>query len=133
MPFKRKRRRRRKGHYFRGVHNSPIAGECHYRSGWEQKYMEYLDLDPNVKFWAYEELVIDYVSNKRTGKMRKYYPDFLVEYRDGTQVVVEIKPQRKLEQALIQKKLSAAQEWCMMKQMTFKVITEIELKDMGLL
>lgn len=132
-PKKPKRKRKRKGHYHRGTHVSPIAGECKYRSGWEQKYMEHLDADPSVVSWSYEKLVIEYVSNKKTKKIRKYYPDFQVEYLDGRKVIIEIKPSRKLQQAAVIKKVRAAKEWCTMHDFDYKILTEIELKDIGLL
>ena len=135
MPPKKtkKRKRKRKGHYHRGTHVSPIAGECKYRSGWEQKYMVYLDENPDVASWSYEKLVIEYVSNQKTKKVRKYYPDFQVEYKDGSKVIIEIKPSRKLDQMTVIKKVRAAKEWCTIHGLTYKVLTEIELKDMGLL
>lgn len=129
----RKKRKRRRGHYIRGTHTSPIAGECKYRSGWEAKYMEYLDSDPNVSTWSYEKLAIEYISNKKTKKVRRYYPDFQVEYIDGRKVVVEIKPSRRLQQATVIKKIRAAKEWCTLNDAVYKILTEIELKDMGLL
>jgi hypothetical protein len=132
MPPK-KKKRKRKGRYQRGIHSSPIAGECKYRSGWEQKYMVYLDDNPDVASWSYEKLVIEYVSNKKTKKIRKYYPDFQIEYKDGRKVVVEIKPSRKLQQATVVKKIRAAKEWCTEHDMVYKILTEIELKDIGLL
>lgn len=128
-----KRKKKRKSRYHRGIHVSSIAGECKYRSGWEQKYMVYLDENPDVVSWSYEKLIIEYVSNKKTKKIRKYYPDFQIEYKDGTKVVIEIKPSRKLEQSIVIKKIRAAKEWCTTHDMTYKVLTEIELKDMGLL
>ena len=134
MPLKSgKKKRRRKGHYHRGVHISPIAGECKHRSGWELKYMVHLDSDVNVTNWSYEKLIIEYISNIKTGKIRKYYPDFYVEYKDGSCVVVEIKPKRKLDQAIIKKKIAAAEQWCVTHGATYKILTETELKDMGLL
>lgn len=132
MPPK-KKKRKRKGRYQRGIHSSPIAGECKYRSGWEQKYMVYLDDNPDIASWSYEKLVIEYVSNKKTKKIRKYYPDFQIEYKDGQKVVVEIKPSRKLQQATVIKKIRAAKEWCTEHDMIYKILTEIELKDIGLL
>lgn len=128
-----RRKRKKKGHYHRGTYISPLAGECKYRSGWEQKYMEHLDSNADVVSWSYEKLVIEYVSNQKTKKIRKYYPDFQVEYNDGTKVVVEIKPSRKLDQATIVKKIRAAKEWCTANNMTYKILTEHELKDLGLL
>lgn len=95
--------------------------------------MVHLDSDPQVSTWSYEKLVIEYVSNQRTKKIRKYYPDFQVEYKDGSKVVVEIKPSRRLDQAKVVKKIKAAQSWCQSNNMTYKILTEIELKDLGLL
>ena len=134
MPTKKPRKKRkRRGHYHRGTHISPVAGECKYRSGWEQKYMVYLDENPNVASWSYEKLVIEYMSNQKTKKIRKFYPDFQVEYKDGTKVVIEIKPSRKLQHMTVIKKVRAAKEWCTAHNVTYKVLTEIELKDMGLI
>jgi len=115
------------------LHVSPLAGECHYRSGWEQKYMVYLDENPDVIMWTYEKLVIEYISNNKTKKVRKYYPDFQIEYKDGHKVIVEIKPSRKLSQSSVIKKIKAAKEWCTAHDLTYKILTEIELKDIGLL
>lgn len=95
--------------------------------------MIYLDSSPDVVTWSYEKLIIEYVSNQKTKKIRKYYPDFQVEYKDGSKVVIEIKPSRKLDQATIVKKIRAAKEWCTAHNLTYKILTEIELKDMGLL
>jgi len=95
--------------------------------------MQYLDTDPTVSSWSYEKLVIEYVSNKKTQKTRKYYPDFQIEYEDGKKVVVEIKPSRKLQQRLVVKKIRAAIDWCAQHDFVYKILTEIELKNIGLL
>lgn len=95
--------------------------------------MVHLDENPDVVSWSYEKLIIEYISNQKTKKVRKYYPDFQVEYKDGAKVVIEIKPSRKLNQPTVIKKVRAAKEWCTTHGVIYKVLTEIELKDMGLL
>ncbi len=95
--------------------------------------MIYLDENPDVVSWSYEKLIIEYVSNVKTKKVRKYYPDFQVEYRDGKKVVIEIKPSRKLQQAIVVKKINAVTQWCAIHNLTFKILTEIDLRDMGLI
>ena len=130
---KTKKKRRRRGHYHRGTYNSPIAGECKYRSGWEQKFMMYLDNNPEVEAWTYEKVVIEYLSNVRSKKIRKYYPDFFVRYRDGKEEIIEVKQKRKLDQAVIKKKAEAATLWCGAHGMTYRILTEIELKDMNII
>lgn len=133
MPTKRKPRKR-KSHYHRGSYTSTKTGqECKFRSGWEERYMKYLDQCEDVLDWSYESFFIDYLSNKRTGKTRKYYPDFKIDYADGRSELVEIKPKKRLEQVLVKKKLAAATEWCTMHDVTLKIITENELKELGIL
>ncbi len=128
-----KKKKKRSG-YKRGSYISTKSGQTFkYRSGWEFAYMQFLDSSLNVNSWHYELLAIEYVSNKKTGKIRKYYPDFTVTYDDGTMKVIEIKPKRKLLQATVIKKLLAAKEWCRTHNATYEILTEIELKQLGLL
>ncbi len=127
-------RRKRKKKYHTGTYVSKKSGaEFSYRSGWEQLLMEHLDVDPEVAAWEYETLIIQYVSNKKTGKLRKYFPDFIVDYVDGHREVIEVKPSRKVGRPTVQKKLKAGEGWCRAHGATFKVITEKELKGLGLL
>ena len=128
-----KRKKKKKSRYQRGIHISPIAGPCKYRSGWEAKLMAYLDVQSDIETWTYEQTVIEYISNIRNKKVRKYYPDFYVKYLDGRQEILEVKPKRKLDQLNVVKKVKAAEEWCAARGMSFKILTEVELKDMGLL
>lgn len=130
---KTKKKKKRRGHYNRGEYTSPTAGLCKHRSGWELAYMKYLDGNQDVVRWEYEKLFIPYVSNIRTGKLRKYIPDFYVEYLDGHREIIEIKPKRKLEQATIRKKTSAAQAWCLTEGIVYLILTEVELKGLNLL
>jgi len=131
MPKKKKKRRRRG--YKRGLYISSLAGKCKFRSSWEEKFMIHLDSDATVKLWTYEKTVIEYVSNKKTMKIRKYYPDFYVEYQDGSKKIIEIKQKRKLLQANVKKKAAAAETWCVSNGATYVILTELELKNMGLI
>jgi HJR/Mrr/RecB family endonuclease len=100
-----------------------------YRSGWECVFACLLDNDPTVKSYSYESIVIPYMSNKTTRKVRRYFPDFFITYVDGSRVLVEIKPRRKLVQRTVIKKLEAAKLWCSCNDVTLSVITEVELKE----
>lgn len=95
--------------------------------------MMYLDSNPDVESWSYEKIVIKYISNKSSGKIRKYYPDFFVKMKSGQLLVVEIKQKRKLDSLTVKKKSAAAQQWCMINNASFLILTELELKDMGIL
>jgi hypothetical protein len=130
---KKKRRRKKKGRYHRGLHVSPKGGECKYRSGWELSYMKWLDANPDVETWTYEKLVIEYVSNLKTKRLRRYYPDFYVKYVDGRIEVVEIKPKRRLQGVTVQKKARAAVDWCAQNGATYIMLTEVELKSISII
>ena len=127
-----KRRKRRRRGYITGIHISAKSVEpVSFRSGWEQKYCMHLDADNSVSSYAYEPFAIPYLSNKKTGKIRRYYPDFLVSYIDGHDELVEIKPKKRLHQSRVHKKISAASDWAKENKVLLKVLTEVELKALG--
>mgnify|MGYP006282756697 FL=1 len=73
------------------------ANNVIYRSTWEIKVMGYLDENPNVVWWASEELPIPYYS-PIDKKKHRYFPDFIAQMRksDGKLMtyVIEVKPER---------------------------------------
>jgi hypothetical protein len=120
-----------------------------YRSSWERKVMGWLDGNPNVIWWASEELPIPYLSPVDK-KMHRYFPDFIVRIKrkagQETTMILEVKPdaqtrmpiqKRKTKRYLIeaatyavnQEKWRAADLFCKEHGWVFKVITE---KDIGL-
>ncbi|MFA6049721.1 MAG: TnsA endonuclease N-terminal domain-containing protein [Candidatus Paceibacterota bacterium] len=108
-----KRKRRKKSRYKTGIHNSikcklPIK----YRSGWEFTICLYLDQNPDVAEYSYEALAIPYIANVKSKKVRHYYPDFLVTYADGHQVLAEVKRQNQVMNIKVVKKAEAARLWC---------------------
>ena len=122
-----------------------------YLSWWEFRYMQYLDKETSVRTWASEEFFLHYF-RADTGRIAKYYPDFFVEYIDGSKEIIEIKPLRetqppkqspnKKRKTLIreaityetnQSKFAAARAFCSKNNMKFRIITEIELKRMKLI
>ena len=110
---KRKRKPRRRRHYKTGVHVSvKCVSLVKYRSGWELTVCLFLDQDPTVVEYGYECLTIPYISNNLTGKIRLYYPDFLITYTDNSRKLVEVKRKDKLADRLVVKKAKAAIEWC---------------------
>lgn len=107
------RRRKKKGRYHTGTHsslkckNSPMK----YRSGWELTVAKHLDNDPLVLCYEYEAIKIPYISNKKSGKIRNYLPDFYVTYLDGRKVLIEVKRISSLNQLTVKKKAEAAKLW----------------------
>ena len=104
-----KRRRKRKRHYITGIHHSPkCPTPIKYRSGWEHTVALYLDQDANVLSYEYESIKIRYTV---AGKYHDYYPDFLVLYKSGKKVIVEVKRADKLTDRKVIAKATATRKW----------------------
>jgi hypothetical protein len=119
-----------------------------YRSSWEARVMDKLDRSDWCIAWASEELIIPYVSpvDKR---YHRYFPDFLVKYKDknGVQktMLIEVKPdnqtkpppipkrktkrfiQEVMTYGVNQAKWKAAEEYCLDRGWEFRVLTEDHL------
>lgn len=118
------------------------------RSSWERVFCNWCDTRENVLRWASEEFSIKYISPV-DGKPHRYYPDFIVEYRDSSGKVkkqlIEIKPKKQTKPPVPGKRVTksflyeantykvnmakwaAAQEFCADNRIEFKIITEDEL------
>ena len=120
-----------------------------YRSNWELRVMKHFDEDPNVLWWASEELVIPYRS-PIDQKMHRYFPDFIARVHQKTgkekTIVIEIKPEKQTKKpiqkrqtrrfleeaatyAINQEKWRAADIFCQKEGWDFMVLTE---KDLGI-
>jgi hypothetical protein len=117
-----------------------------YRSSWEMAFMCRLDKDPNVVEWSSEETVIPYVSPV-DDSYHRYFVDFQYKTRDGKTYLIEIKPisqtiqpnppkSKKVSKGFIEKmktyavnkaKWAAAEEFCLDRGWSFKVLTESDL------
>ena len=120
-----------------------------YRSSWEVRVMKYLDENPNVIWWASEELPIPYRS-PIDNRVHRYFPDFIVKVRrkDGLVMtyILEVKPESQTKMpvqkrrtkkfiqeaatyAINQEKWRAADLFCKEHGWEFKILTE---NDLGL-
>mgnify|MGYP003336691564 CR=1 FL=1 len=119
-----------------------------YRSNWELRVMKYLDNNPNVIWWASEELFVPYTS-PIDQKIHRYFPDFItkIKQKDGKELIVmiEVKPEKQTLKpiqgkrrtkkfiqeaatyAINQEKWRAADLFCKEHGWQFKIITEKEL------
>lgn len=116
-----------------------------FRSSWETRFMQWLDQNNAVLRWGSEELAIPYVNPIKVDangrpKISRYFPDFVVLYRDTAgnvkKEIVEIKPYKESvitprmsdrdKQAYVvnQAKWKAAAEFAERNGATFRVITE---------
>jgi len=120
-----------------------------YRSSWERTFMKYCDLTEGVEQWQSEEKCVWYY-DPVAKKKRRYFPDFIVKYKNKKGVthieMVEIKPSKyvvgpnpqpkRRTKAWMnevrtfitnQAKWSAAREYCENRGYSFRIITEKEL------
>ena len=120
-----------------------------YRSGWERKFMGWLDLQPSILKWSSESIIIPYIHPIKK-RAARYFPDFFMEVKEKNgkivRYLVEVKPsketrkprkgRRKKASTLIYEnftylqnlsKWAAAKRWCDKKGILFKIVTEKEL------
>jgi hypothetical protein len=125
MPLKQTKKRRKKRHYHTGIYHSPKCPTAiHYRSGWEKLVCLYLDSQPDILSYMYEAIAIPYISNARTNKIRHYYPDFIVSYKNGPTIIVEVKPLSRMNKPLVLKKSAAGQVYAASHNMKFEIWTD---------
>lgn len=120
-----------------------------YRSGWELKFLNFADMNPQVLKYGSEELAIPYFSEVDQ-KMHRYFPDFLMIVKNNSgeikKYMVEIKPESqtvppkkrsKVTKAYINEaktysinssKWRAAEAFCQKHNIEFVIMTEKHLK-----
>ena len=118
------------------------------RSSWERRFCSWCDTNPNVLKWASEEFSIPYVSPVDR-RVHRYYPDFLIEFKDSSgkvkKQIIEVKPKSQTqppkpgkratksflyEASMYEKnmaKWAAAVEFAKDNGVEFRIITEDEL------
>lgn len=119
------------------------------RSTWERQFAKWLDSNSNVEWWQSESTIIPYIS-KVDGRQRRYFVDFTVKFTNGRTVLFEIKPERqtripKIPERKTKKflrevntygtnisKWEAAQAYAQSRNMSFQILTERELKKLGI-
>lgn len=115
------------GWFRKGVLQTKKGGEVSFRSTWEETVALMLDADENVLAFKHEPFSIPYSKEADYESIRRYIPDFLVQYTDGRKVLVEIKPKCFVGAAVNVAKFSAAREHCFKHDMTFEVWTQDKL------
>lgn len=105
----------------RGEYLSSKTGKkSYYRSSWELRRMEELDTDQTVTTWRHEPFFLDY---EFEGKKRRYLPDFLVEYADGSKFLEEIGVKVLKDSLRNQAKFDAARILCSERGWQFRIIS----------
>ena len=115
-----------------------------YRSSWELKFFSYIDTHDDIISWSSEEFCIPYRS-PADNKIHRYYPDVWVRKKDGSEILVEIKPLKQsqppspegktrrrfihelMTYGINMAKWKSAKEYCLDKNWKFMVLTEQQL------
>lgn len=95
-----------------------------FESSLERDYIHILEFDENVRYYYEQPLKIKFND-------RYYVPDFFVEYWDGTKEVIEIKYTIDLidNASKYVSKFKAAEEFCNSNDLTFRILTENEIRN----
>ena len=108
----------------RGRHTpqkSPYNFEV-YDSHLEELYMMKMDADPFVAKWMKRHgISIPWIDTQK--HQRRYRPDFLVEYADGSIAIVEVKDPSRMDSPEVLRKRKAAEMWCKRRGIEYKVTT----------
>lgn len=96
------------------------GGDFTTKSTYETRYVDILDSDPTVVRFIYEPFKIPY---KLGDKNKNYIPDFLVEYSDGHEELIEVKPKKLVDLPINRAKIKAGENH----RLIFRVITEADL------
>ena len=93
-----------------------------YQSDLERKMMLRLEKDPTVKKWMKRHgITIPWIDGQK--HQRRYVPDFLVQYGDGTTAILEVKDPSRLDSPDILRKRKAAEMWCKQRSMEYVLAT----------
>ncbi len=99
-----------------------------YQSSWELKALNVWENSSNITKFERPNLLIPYTYNKEE---HYYKPDFLLYYKNGKKVLVEIKADWKLNQEKTLNKIKAAKKYCKKNNLEFCLLTGKELKLMN--
>jgi len=89
-----------------------------YQSHLEEMMMERLDADPTVAKWMKRHgISISWIDSQK--HMRRYVPDFIVEYDGGAKALIEVKYPSRLDSDEVKRKRKAAEIWCKRRGMEY--------------
>ena len=109
----------------RGEFNNPKKSPYNYEkydSDLERRLMVRLETDQTVKKWMKRHgITITWIDGQK--RMRRYVPDFLVEYTDNRKALIEVKDASRIDSDDVKRKRKAAELWCKKRGMEYSVMT----------
>jgi hypothetical protein len=106
--------------------NSKKSDRAFYRSSWEAILMMKLEDDDYVKYYKSEPFSIEYEMSD--GSVHRYIPDLLVEFVDGTKILVEVKADYLRNDEIVIIKEKAALKYCLENNMDYIILTWFHLE-----
>lgn len=103
--------------------------EIYLDSSWEVAFFLYNSLlNDNVIMIYREPFSIPYI-NPEDNTVHMYFPDFLIIYNDGSQELIEIKPESNLENEVVKSKNKVAIDLCYLTGIKFRLVTDKEIRE----
>ena len=105
-----------------------INKSIQFESSLERDFIFLIEFDTNVHFFLEQPLEIPY--KDRNGIMRRYVPDFIVNYFDDKTEIIEIKYKSvlKAKQEELEYKFKGARDFCKKNNLIFKVLTDSDIR-----
>jgi len=94
-----------------------------FKSSWELAAMMFWDIDVNITSYSYEPEIIE------IDDFRRAIPDFLVDYVDGRQEMIEIKPTAIQELPNVKERLNKVKEKIEQRNITYKLLGNKEISQ----
>jgi hypothetical protein len=104
-----------------GLRRSPSGTET-YDSHLERDYMVELEHDPAVAEWTKQHSIV--IPYRLFGIPRRYHPDFLVTYKDGSKQLHETKGLPLLFWLSTRLKRESAERYCAAQGWKYKLVTK---------
>jgi transposase-like protein len=101
-----------------------VFGKIHYDSGYERDRINQLVKDENILFLGRCQDVIKYQGNDSE---RCYAPDLYIKYKDGREIVEEVKPFTYIKKFNNLNKFKSAKKFYKTRNIVFRVVTETKI------
>lgn len=102
--------------------------DIYYRSSYELAVYKILEMNNKVNFYDVEPFSIQYIDINNIE--RKYFPDILINYYDCSKELIEIKPNRFLNDPNNICKFDAGRKYANINNMKYTIITESQIKNL---
>ncbi|WP_404468920.1 Tn7 transposase TnsA N-terminal domain-containing protein [Sutcliffiella horikoshii] len=106
-------------------HSSKMFKMIPWESTLERDFIKLLDFDQTIEFFHFQPLQIDFLYQ---GKRRKYFPDFLVQRKNGKSYIYEVKAFSKVNEPENILKFQVGYRYCSENDMTYKIVTEKDIR-----